>query len=150
MGNDEWERVIKVNLTAPWRLSVEVARAQERAGCGGSHVFIASMLAMTSRPQVSPYIASKTGVLGLIRALSTEWAPRGIRVNGIGPGYIETALTRPLFAEPTWRAETLERIPVGRFGHVEDIVGPSIFLASRASEYVTGQLLVVDGGWTTN
>lgn len=148
--DEDWERVMKINLTAPWRLSVEVARAQELSRSPGSHIFVASMLALTARPQVSPYIASKSGTLGVIRALSTEWAPKGIRVNGIGPGYIATELTRPLFDDALWRTRTLERLPAGRFGEAEDIVGPAVFLASRASQYMTGQLLVVDGGWTTN
>lgn len=150
ISDEDWEHVIRVNLTAPWRLSVEVARSQRAAGIGGSHVFVASMLALTARPGVSPYVASKTGLLGAIRSLSTELAPEGIRVNGIAPGYIETALTRPLFAQPEWRAATLARLPLGRFGQVGDIVGPAVFLASDASAYLTGQLLTVDGGWTSS
>ncbi|WP_109472321.1 SDR family NAD(P)-dependent oxidoreductase [Ornithinimicrobium cavernae] len=150
LSDDEWERVVALNLTAPWRLSVEVARSQQAAGHPGSHTFIASMLAVTSRPGVSPYVASKTGLLGVIRSLSTEWAPAGIRVNGIAPGYIETALTRPLFEQPDWRRETLARVPLGRFGQVDDMVGPAVFLASSASAYMTGQLMVVDGGWTSS
>ncbi|GAA1140670.1 SDR family NAD(P)-dependent oxidoreductase [Ornithinicoccus hortensis] len=150
IADEDWDRVLSINLTAPWRLSIEVARAQQAAGRHGSHIFIASMLALTSRPEVSPYIASKTGLLGVVRALSTEWAPSGIRVNGIAPGYIETALTRPLFERPGWREATLARVPMGRFGEVDDIVGPALFLASSASAYMTGQLLTVDGGWTSS
>lgn len=145
----DFERVLAVNLTAPWRLSTEVARTQLAAGSTGSHVMVASMLAVTSRPAVSPYVASKTGLLGAVRALSTEWAPHGIRVNALAPGYVATALTTPLFEQPEWREQTLGRVPLGRFGTPEDLVGPALFLASGASSYVTGQLITVDGGWTS-
>lgn len=139
-----------MNLTAPWRLSTEVARRQLAAGVGGSHVMVASMLAVTSRPEVSPYVASKTGLLGTVRALSTEWAPHGIRVNALAPGYVATALTSPMFEQPDWRQETLRRVPLGRFGQPEDLVGPALLLASDAGSYVTGHVLTVDGGWTSS
>lgn len=150
LSDVDFERVLAVNLTAPWRLSTEVARTQLAAGSTGSHVMVASMLALTSRPSVSPYIASKTGLLGTVRALSTEWAPHGIRVNALAPGYVATALTTPLFEQPRWREQTLRRVPLGRFGTPEDLVGPALFLASGASSYVTGQLITVDGGWTSS
>lgn len=145
-----WDDVVAVNLGAPWRLSVEVARQQVRSGIGGSHVFVSSMLALTGRPDVSPYVASKTGLLGVIRALATEWGPHGIRVNGLAPGYVETELTRSLFASPGWKRDTVARIPLGRYGTPEDMAGPAVFLASRASAYLTGHLLTVDGGWTAS
>lgn len=146
----DFERVLTVNLAAPWRLSTEVARTQLAAGTPGSHVMVASMLATTSRPEVSPYVASKTGLLGAVRALSTEWAPHGIRINALAPGYVATALTTPLFEQPEWREQTLRRVPLGRFGTPEEMVGPALFLASGASSYMTGQLLTVDGGWTSS
>lgn len=146
----DFERVLTLNLMAPWRLSTEVARRQLEAGVGGSHVMVASMLAVTSRPEVSPYVASKTGLLGTVRALSTEWAPHGIRVNALAPGYVATALTSSLFAQEQWREHTLQRVPLGRFGRPEDLVGPALLLASDAGSYLTGQLLTVDGGWTSS
>lgn len=150
LSDADFERVLAVNLTAPWRLSTEVARTQLAAGSTGSHVMVASMLSVTSRPAVSPYVASKTGLLGTVRALSTEWAPHGIRVNALAPGYVATALTVPLFEQPEWRERILGRVPLGRFGTPEDLVGPALFLASGASSYVTGQLITVDGGWTSS
>jgi len=145
---EAWERVLRINLTAPFQLSQEVGRRQLAAGRTGSHIFIGSLTSLLSVPDVAAYTASKSGVYGLVRNLSTEWSGRGIRVNGIGPGYFRTALTEKVFADEQRYQKMLDRIPMGRFGNPEELAGAAVFLASDASSYITGQLLMVDGGWT--
>lgn len=144
---EAFRRVLEVNLVAPFALSQEIARRQFAQGTEGQHIFIGSLTSFISVPQVSAYGASKSGVFGLIRSLSTEWSARGIRVNGIAPGYFHTELTEAVFADEARRATNLARIPMGRFGEASDIGQVAVFLASDASGYVTGQLLPVDGGW---
>jgi NAD(P)-dependent dehydrogenase (short-subunit alcohol dehydrogenase family) len=144
----EWARVLDVNLTAPFRLSQEVGRRQLSASRTGSHIFVGSLSSTLALPNVVAYTASKSAVYGVVRNLSLEWAGRGIRVNAIGPGYIRTELTESVFADPQRQAQLSQRIPAGRFGDPADMAGPVVFLASDASSYVTGQLLMVDGGWT--
>ena len=144
----EWDRVLAVNLTAPFMLSQEIGKRQLRDARAGSHIFVGSLTSHLSVPDVVAYTASKSGVYGILRSLSSEWSSRGIRVNGIGPGYIHTKLTEAAFEDADRKQKMLTRIPMGRFGKPEDLVGPAIFLASPAAGYVTGQLLMVDGGWT--
>ena len=91
--------------------------------------------------------ASKSGLLGMTRALAAEWAPRGIRVNGIGPGYFRTALTDVFYQDAKWQEAMLSKIPMRRFGHTDDLVGAAVFLCSDAAAYVTGQCLYIDGGY---
>lgn len=146
----DWERVIRVNLTAPFFLSQEIGRRQLRASRAGSHIFIGSLTSLLSVPNVSAYTASKSGLYGVVRNLSLEWSARGIRVNGIGPGYIRTALTEDLMADPVRRQKLLDRIPMGRLGEGADMAGAAVFLASDASAYVSGQLLMIDGGWSAS
>ncbi|WP_169250975.1 SDR family oxidoreductase [Brevibacterium sp. 'Marine'] len=148
-SDDEWSRVLSVNLTAPFRLSQEIGRRQLSSGGEGSHIFIGSIGSVLALPDVSAYTASKSGILGLVRSLSAEWSGRGVRVNGIGPGYFRTALTEAVFADADRSRRMVERIPMGRFGQPEELAGAAIFLASSASSYVTGQMLMVDGGWTS-
>lgn len=144
---EEWERVIAVNLTAPFAISQELGRRQLARGQKGSHIFIASLAANIGLPNMAAYAASKTGLLGVVRALSTEWAGSGIRANAISPGYIPTALNKAVFDDPVRTAQLLARIPAGEFGTPAAIAYPAVFLASDASYYITGQQLVVDGGW---
>lgn len=146
--DDEWNRVLTTNLSAPFFLSREVGRRQVEAGLGGSHTFIASLTSTLGRPNMVAYGASKSGVLGVVRSLAVEWAPHGIRVNAIGPGYFRTALTEALFSDDVAREGLMQRIPQQRFGQPEDLAGALVFLTSPAASYVTGQLLMVDGGWT--
>lgn len=145
---EEWDRVLRINLTAPFRLSQEVGRRQLDGGRKGSHIFIGSLTSLLSIPDAAAYTASKSGVYGLVRTLSTEWSGRGIRVNGIGPGYFRTALTEAVFADEKRYQKMLDRIPMGRFGAPEELAGAAVYLASDASSYTTGQMLMVDGGWT--
>lgn len=145
---DEWERLVKVNLTAPFFLSQEVARRQSGADVEGSHVFVASLTSTLGLPNIAAYGATKSGVMGIVRSLAVEWAAHGIRVNAIGPGYFRTALTESLFQNDEAHKGLMKRIPQKRFGDPDDLTGALVFLASDASAYITGQLLMVDGGWT--
>lgn len=144
---EEWNRVQAVNLTAPFRLSQAIGAAQRAAGQDGSHVFVASLTSSIGVPGTVAYSASKTGLLGVMRTLAVEWARDGVRVNALGPGYFRTELTEPLLADPERHQWVLSRIPMGRLGTSDDLAGAALFLASDASRYVTGQLLMVDGGW---
>jgi 2-deoxy-D-gluconate 3-dehydrogenase len=113
----------------------------------GKIINIASMLSFQGGQQVASYTASKHGIVGVTRALAAEWAARGVQVNALAPGYIETDMTAALRADPVRGAEILARIPAGRWGTPDDLVGAAVFLASPASDYVTGHVLAVDGGW---
>lgn len=145
-----WDRILSTNLTAPFLLSQEIARRQIQRGQEGSHIFVGSLTSHISMPDIVAYTASKSGVYGLIRALSTEWARHGIRVNGIGPGYFRTRLTEAVLMDPERSQKMMHRIPMQRFGDPEDLAGAAVFLASPAASYITGQLLMVDGGWVSN
>lgn len=144
---DAWERVLQVNLTAPFVLSQEIGRRQIALGMQGNHIFVCSLTSVLGLPNLVAYNAAKSGLMGVVRALSREWAEHGIRVNGITPGYVETAMTKELFDDPERRQKLLDRIPAGRFGTPEELAAPTVFLASEGSAYMTGQLLIIDGGW---
>ncbi len=145
---EEWQRLVMVNLTAPFALSQEVGRRQIDRSEAGSHIFIASLTSHIGLPNLAAYAATKSGVMGVVRTLAVEWAASGIRVNALGPGYFRTALTEALFQDEAARERLYQRIPMQRFGEPVDLCGPVVFLASDASRYITGQLLMVDGGWT--
>lgn len=145
---EEWERLVRVNLTAPFRLSQEVGRRQLERDTPGAHLFVASLTTQIALPNVAAYAATKSGVMGVVRALATEWATADIRVNAVGPGYFRTELTEALFSQEHEVARLKSRIPMQRFGTPEDLAGAAVYLMSDASSYVTGQLLFVDGGWT--
>lgn len=145
---EAWDRVLHVDLTVPFLLSQELGRRQLVREMTGSHVFVASLATTIGLPNIVAYNAAKAGLMGVVRALSTEWAARGVRVNALAPGYVETAMTRELFDDVERRRRLLSRIPMERFGTPEDLVAPTIFLASDAASYVTGQMLGVNGGWT--
>ena len=142
-----WRRVIDVNLVAPFALSQEIGKRQLEAGLESQHVFIGSLTSFISIPETSAYTASKSGVFGVVRSLSQEWSGRGIRVNGIAPGYVRTELTEAVFADEERSKRNLSRIPMGRFGQPGDIASVAVFLISDQSAYVTGQMIPVDGGW---
>jgi 2-deoxy-D-gluconate 3-dehydrogenase len=148
LTREDWNQILSVNLTAPFFLSQAVGRRQIEMGRHGSHIFVGSLTSMFSVRGVTAYTASKSGIYGVLRNLSTEWSGRGIRANGIGPGYIRTALTQALIDDPERGPQILNRIPMGRLGSREDMEGAAVFLASEASAYITGQMLMVDGGWS--
>jgi len=137
----------RVNLTGPFALTQHIAKRQLDLGTGGEHLFIGSLTSFISMRGIAGYGAAKSGVYGLVRALSTEWSARGIRVNGIAPGYIRTDLTEAVFADEEWRRVHLARIPQGRFGEAGDIGGAAVFLVSPLAAHITGHMLPVDGGW---
>jgi 2-deoxy-D-gluconate 3-dehydrogenase len=143
----DWDEVIDVNLKALFFLSQAFARAAFAREAGGAIVNIASLLAFQGGIRIPSYTASKHGVAGLTKLLANEWAAKGINVNAIAPGYIETNNTEALRADPVRSAAILDRIPAGRWGEASDIAGAAVFLASPAARYVHGAILPVDGGW---
>lgn len=143
---DDWDTVLDTNLRSAFFTSQAAARSMIAQG-GGKIINVVSLTSVIGILNIAAYGASKGGLAQLTRALAVEWAQQNIQVNAIGPGYIETPLTQPLFDDPERSAWIHSRIPVGRRGYPEDLVGAAVFLASSASDYVTGQLLFVDGGW---
>ena len=144
--DEMWFEVIDVNLNAQFLLSREIgARMLERGS--GKIIFTASLLTFQGGINVPGYAASKGGIGQLTKALANEWASKGVQVNAIAPGYIATDNTEALRNDPVRQQAILSRIPAGRWGEPDDFKGPTIFLASGASDYVNGEILVVDGGW---
>ncbi|MEV4143751.1 SDR family oxidoreductase [Amycolatopsis sp. NPDC049691] len=142
----DWDRVLTVDLTSQFALTREVGRGMLERG-RGKIVFTASLLSFQGGINVPGYAAAKSGIAGLTRALANEWAGRGVNVNAIVPGYVETDNTEALRADPERFAAILDRIPAGRWARPEDFGGVAVFLASAASDYVHGALVPVDGGW---
>ncbi len=143
---EDWADVLETNLTAVFRLCQLAGRHMLERG-RGKIINIASLLAFQGGILVPAYAAAKGGVAQLTKALANEWAPKGINVNAIAPGYMATANTAALRADPARSQQILQRIPAGRWGTPEDLAGTAVFLASAASDYVNGHVLVVDGGW---
>jgi gluconate 5-dehydrogenase len=141
-----WDRILDTNLKGAFFAAQAAARVMQGAG-GGCIVNICSLTSAVGVPTAVPYGASKSGLLGMTRALAAEWAPLGIRVNGIGPGYFRTELTETFYADAKWASAMLGKIPAGRFGDLRDLVGTAIFLCSDASRYISGQVIYVDGGY---
>ncbi len=141
-----WDEVIEVNLNAQFILSRAIGKQMINAG-GGKIIFTASLLTFQGGITVPGYAASKGGIGQLTKALANEWAPHNINVNAIAPGYIRTDNTQALQDDPDRSAAILGRIPAGRWGEPEDFAGPAVFLASKAADYVQGEILTVDGGW---
>lgn len=139
---EDWHQVLDVNLTSLWYLTQAVGRSMVEMG-RGKVISIASMLSFHGGSQRVAYAASKHAVAGLTKALSNEWATHNVQVNALAPGFIETERPSPLLQD----AAVLARIPAGRWGRPADLVGAAVFLASAASDYVTGHVLPVDGGW---
>lgn len=146
-SDEDWDAVIEVNLTSVFRLSRAVGAHMIDRGQGGKIVSIASLLSFQGGVFVPGYAAAKGGVAQLTKALANEWAKHGINVNAIAPGYMETDNTAALRADEVRHRQITERIPAGRWGSPQDLAGAVVFLASRASDYVHGHVLVVDGGW---
>jgi len=143
----DWDEVMDVNLNNLFFLSQAVARNMVENKRHGKIINIASMLSFQGGIRVSSYTASKSGVMGLTRILAAEWASVGINVNGIAPGYMETDNTAAIRADEVRNRQILERIPAGRWGSPDDLKGCVVFLASRASDYINGYTVAVDGGW---
>src|ERR1700735_1791249 len=144
---DSWEQVLQVNLTSVFQLSQFVARDLFAREAPGKIVNIASLLSFQGGIRVPAYAASKGGVAQLTKALANEWAPKGIQVNAIAPGYFSTTNTEALQADETRNRQILERIPAARWGRPQDLAGAALYLSAPASDYVTGTILTVDGGW---
>src|SRR5437764_3179260 len=145
-SEEDWAAVIQVNLSAVFRLSQLAGRQMIEQG-KGKIINIASLLSFQGGITVPAYAASKGGVAQLTKALANEWAGKGINVNAIAPGYMRTSNTQALQEDDTRNRQILERIPAGRWGEPSDLAGAAVFLASPASDYVNGEVLVVDGGW---
>ena len=150
---EEWDRLVTINLRSVFFLCQEAARRMIHGSPGDRHrvrgkiINLASLTALGAWPDVSVYGMTKGGVVQMTKAMALEWAPFGICVNALGPGTFHTELTDPLYTDPGRSARIVERIPLGRHGVPQDLAGAAVFLASSASDYVTGQVLWVDGGY---
>ena len=139
--------MIEVDLTSAFRLARAAGAHMLGSGRGGRIVNVSSLLAFQGGITVPAYAAAKGGLAQLTKALANEWAARGVNVNAIAPGYIETDVTAALRNDPARNRQIIERIPAGRWGRPDDVAGAVVFLSSRASNYVHGHVLAVDGGW---
>jgi NAD(P)-dependent dehydrogenase (short-subunit alcohol dehydrogenase family) len=139
-----WDRVVSTNLKGAFFCAQAAAR---RMAAGGAIINLCSLTSYVGIPTAVPYGSSKSGLLGMTRALATEWASLGIRVNAIAPGYFHTAMTEVFYEDPDWQTAMLAKIPQRRFGTMQDLAGAVVFLASGASAYVTGHCIPIDGGY---
>ena len=139
-----WDRIIDTNLKAAFFCA---RAAASRMTQGSSIINVCSLTSEVGVPGAAAYGASKSGLASLTRTLASEWAADGIRVNGIGPGYFRTALTEVFYQDESWQQSMLERIPMRRFGRLEDLGGAVVFLCSEAAAYITGQIIYIDGGY---
>jgi 2-deoxy-D-gluconate 3-dehydrogenase len=146
-SEQDWDEVTNVNLKSVFFLAQAAAREMIGSGRGGKIINIASMLSFQGGIRVASYTASKSGVAGLTRLMANEWAAKGVNANAIAPGYFATNNTEALRQDETRSRDILARIPAGRWGLPSDLGGAAVFLASRASDYVHGAIIPVDGGW---
>jgi len=142
-----WNRVVELNLTSVLATCQAFCRHRKAVGKGGKIINIGSLMCHAARPTTAAYASSKAGLLMLTKTLAVEWAKYGINVNAIGPGYIATDLTAPLRADKDFSKWVLSKTPLGRWGQPEDLVGAAVLLASRAGDFITGQIIYIDGGW---
>ena len=142
---ETWREVMRTNLDSVFFVGQAVAKRMIPRG-QGKIINIASLQSEVGRPTIAPYTASKGGVKMLTRGMCADWAKHGLQINAIGPGYFETELNRPLREDPVFDAWLCKRTPAGRWGRVEELCGAAVFLASRASDFVNGQVIYVDGG----
>ncbi|MDX3578211.1 SDR family oxidoreductase [Streptomyces sp. FL07-04A] len=147
-ADSDWHRVLDANVTSAFLVGREAARGMTRRG-HGKIINICSLQSEVVRPGIAPYAAAKGALKMLTKGMCADWGPRGVQVNGLGPGYIETELTRPLVEDEEFSAWVRRRTPAGRWGRTEDLVGGVLFLASPAADFVGGQVLYVDGGMTS-
>jgi 2-deoxy-D-gluconate 3-dehydrogenase len=145
-SDEYWDKVIEINLNSQFIITREFGKDMIARG-SGKIIFTCSLLTFQGGINVPGYAATKAGVGRLVMAFANEWAARGVNVNGIAPGYIATANTQALRADAERSAAILSRIPAGRWGEPSDFMGPVVFLASEASCYMNGHIMVVDGGW---
>ncbi|APW40897.1 gluconate 5-dehydrogenase [Rhodoferax koreense] len=143
----DWQRVIDTNLTSAFIVGKQAAKRMIARGGGGKIINIGSLTSEAARATVAPYTAAKGGIKMLSRAMAAEWAAHGIQVNTIGPGYIETDMNTALINNPEFDAWVRASNPAKRWGKPEELIGTAVFLSSRASDYVNGQIIYVDGGW---
>jgi len=144
--DEYWDKMLEINLSSQFILAREIGRDMVARG-RGKIIFTASMLSYQGGITVPGYAAAKGGVAQLAKAFANEWASKGVNVNAIAPGYISTETTRPLEEDPQRGPAILARIPAGRWGRPADVAGAVVYLASAASDYVHGSVLLVDGGW---
>lgn len=144
-----WDKIIDTNLRGAFFVAQTAAVGMMRRG-GGSIINLASLTSYVGVPGAVPYGSSKSGILGMTRALAVEWASHGIRVNAIAPGYFLTDLTRSFYENKAWVAEMTQSVPMRRLGELDDLVGAALFLAGRGSAYITGQCLTIDGGYVAS
>jgi NAD(P)-dependent dehydrogenase (short-subunit alcohol dehydrogenase family) len=144
-----WDRILDTNLKGAFFCARAAAKLMQADGAakGGSILNLCSLTSEVGVPTAVPYGASKSGLVGMTRALAAEWAGLGIRVNGIGPGYFRTQLTEVFYQDEAWQRAMLDKIPLRRFGNLDDLMGAAVFLCSPAAAYITGQVLYVDGGY---
>ena len=144
---EDWRKVQDVNLTSAMLLSQALFRHCRESDKPGRIINVGSLTCHAARPTTAPYGASKAGLFALTQTLATEWAKYNITVNAIGPGYIATELTKPLQDDKEFNEWVLGKTPLGRWGKPEDMAGTAVLLASKAGEFITGQIIYVDGGW---
>ena len=149
LADEDWDRVIEVNLTAVMRLSRDAGRQMAARG-HGRIINTASIMGLVARPGVASYVASKGGLVALTRALAVEFGPQGVNSNAIAPGYVVSDMTAELHNDPEFDSFVRGRTPLGRWGEAKEIGAVALFLASDASSYVNGHLLVADGGLTAS
>ena len=144
---ETWNHVIEVNLTATFIISQAFCRNRRQAEKAGRIINIGSLTCHGARPTTAAYASSKGGLLSLTKTLAVEWAKYDINVNAIGPGYIATELTEPLWTNDEFNKWVLSKTPLARWGKPEDLAGTAVMLSSKAGDFITGQIIYVDGGW---
>ena len=145
--DEDWNRILELNLTSAFRLGRAAGRVMVEAGFG-RQIYCSSVSSILAHPDHGPYAASKGGINQLVRVMAREWASRGVTVNAIAPGYVDTELTRAHLDRPGVRDHYTSMVPAGRLGTVNDLTGPVLYQASRQAAFVTGHVLFVDGGRT--